>query len=151
MTAIALMLTIDKALNAIWSVPRLRPLFHRVLIYWAALSIGPLLIGASLSLTSWLIGISMGLTQDIPGINVILLQLIPVVLTSIAFSIFYLIVPNRQVLPAHAIIGGVTAAVGFEIMKRVFGLYISHFPTYQAVYGAFATVPIFFSGSIFPG
>ena len=142
-TAIALMLTIDKALNAIWYVPRLRPLLHRVLIYWAALSIGPLLIGASLSLTSWLIGISMGLTQDIPGINVILLQLIPLVLTSIAFSIFYLIVPNRQVLPTHAIIGGVTAAVGFEIMKRVFGLYISHFPTYQAVYGAFATVPIF--------
>jgi membrane protein len=142
-TAIALMLTIDKALNAIWYVPRLRPLLHRVLIYWAVLTIGPLLIGASLSLTSWLIGISMGLTQDIPGVNVILLQLVPVMLTSIAFSLSYLIVPNRQVLLPHAIIGGVTAAVGFEIMKRVFGLYISHFPTYQAVYGAFATVPIF--------
>ncbi|SEL16780.1 YihY family inner membrane protein [Nitrosovibrio tenuis] len=142
-TAIALMLTIDKALNAIWCVPRLRPLLHRVLIYWAVLTIGPLLIGGSLSLTSWLIGISMGLTQDIPGINVVLLQLAPLVLTSIAFSIPYLIVPNRQVLLRHAIAGGVAAAVGFEIMKRVFGLYISHFPTYQAVYGAFATVPIF--------
>jgi membrane protein len=118
-------------------------LLHRVLIYWAALTIGPLLIGASLSLTSWLIGISMGLTQDIPGVNVILLQLIPLVLTSTAFSLSYLVVPNRQVLVSHAIIGGATAAVGFEIMKRVFGLYISHFPTYQAVYGAFATVPIF--------
>jgi membrane protein len=142
-TAVALMLTIDSALNSIWCVPRLRPLLHRVLIYWAVLTIGPLFIGVSLSLTSWLIGISMGLTEDIPLVNVVLLQLVPLALTSVAFSISYLIVPNRQVQLRHGIAGGVTAAVGFEIMKRVFALYISHFPTYQAVYGAFATVPIF--------
>jgi membrane protein len=32
-TALALMLTIDKSLNAIWRVTRLRPLLHRILIY----------------------------------------------------------------------------------------------------------------------
>jgi len=85
----------------------------------------------------------MGLTEDIPVVKIALLQLVPLALTSFAFSISYLIVPNRQILLPHAIAGGVTAAVGFEIMKRVFALYISHFPTYQAVYGAFATVPIF--------
>lgn len=142
-TALALMLTIDKALNAIWRVTRLRPFLHRLLIYWATLTIGPLLIGASLSLTSWLIRISMGLTEDIPGIKVALLQLAPLFLTSIAFSIPYLIVPNRQVAWRHAIAGGVAAAVGFEVMKQGFAFYITHFPTYQAVYGAFATVPIF--------
>lgn len=142
-TALALMLTIDKALNAIWRVTRLRPLLHRLLIYWATLTIGPLLIGASLSLTSWVMRMSMGLTQDIPGINGALLQLAPLVLTSIAFSIPYLIVPNRRVSWRHALAGGVTAAVGFEAMKRGFALYITHFPTYQAVYGAFATIPIF--------
>jgi membrane protein len=142
-TALALMLTIDKSLNAIWRVTRLRPLLHRLLIYWATLTIGPLLIGASLSLTSWLMSISMGLTQDIPGINGALLQLAPLVLTSVAFSIPYLIVPNRRVIWRHAIAGGVAAAIGFEVMKRGFAVYITHFPTYQAVYGAFATIPIF--------
>jgi membrane protein len=142
-TALALMLTIDKSLNAIWRVTRLRPLLHRLLIYWATLTIGPLLIGASLSLTSWVMRMSMGLTQDIPGINGALLQLAPLVLTSIAFSIPYLIVPNRRVSWRHALAGGVTAAVGFEAMKRGFAFYITHFPTYQAVYGAFATIPIF--------
>ena len=142
-TALALMLTIDKALNTIWRVTRLRPLLHRLLIYWTMLTIGPLLMGASLSLTSWLIGISMGLTQDIPGIKIALLQLAPLLLTSIAFSIPYLIVPNRRVAWRHAIAGGVAAAIGFEIMKQGFAFYITHFPTYQAVYGAFATVPIF--------
>jgi membrane protein len=142
-TALALMLTIDKALNAIWRVPKLRPLLHRLLIYWAALSIGPLLIGASLSLTSWLIGVSMGIAQDVPAVNVVLLQLVPILLTSIAFSIAYLIVPNRLVSWRHAIAGGVAAAVGFEIMKQGFASYVTHFPTYQAVYGAFAAIPIF--------
>lgn len=142
-TALALMFTIDKALNAIWRVTRLRPFIHRLLIYWAILTIGPLLIGASLSLTSWLIGMSMGLTQDIPGINVALLRLAPLLLTSIAFSIPYLIVPNRRVAWRHAIAGGVAAAVGFEIMKQGFAFYITNFPTYQAVYGAFAILPIF--------
>jgi membrane protein len=142
-TALALMLTIDKALNAIWRVPKLRPLLHRLLIYWTALSIGPLLIGASLSLTSWLIGVSMGIAQDVPAINVVLLQLVPILLTSIAFSIAYLIVPNRLVSWRHAVAGGVAAAVGFEIMKQGFASYVTHFPTYQAVYGAFAAIPIF--------
>jgi membrane protein len=142
-TALALMLTIDKALNSIWRVARLRPLLHRLLIYWAVLTIGPLFIGASLSLTSWLIGISMGLTQDIPGIDVALLQLGPLMLTSIAFSVPYLIVPNRQISWRHAVAGGFAAAVGFEIMKQGFAFYITRFPTYQAVYGAFATIPIF--------
>ncbi|SFN89324.1 YihY family inner membrane protein [Nitrosospira briensis] len=142
-TALALMLTIDKALNSIWRVSRLRPLLHRLLIYWAVLTIGPLLIGASLSLTSWLIGESMGLTQDIPGIDVALLRLGPLVLTSIAFSIPYLIVPNRQVSWRHAMVGGVAAAVGFEVMKQGFAIYVTRFPTYQAVYGTFAAIPIF--------
>ena len=142
-TALALMLTIDKALNAIWRVVRLRPLLHRLLTYWALLTIGPVLIGASLSLTSWLIGISMGLTRGIPGIDVALLQLGPLMLTSIAFSVPYLIVPNRQTSWRHAAAGGLAAAVGFEIMKQGFAFYITRFPTYQAVYGAFATIPIF--------
>ncbi len=142
-TALALMLTIDKALNSIWRVSRLRPLLHRLLIYWAVLTIGPLLIGASISLTSWLISVSMGFTHDIPGIDVALLRLGPLLLTSIAFSIPYIIVPNRPVSWLHAVIGGVSAAIGFEVMKQGFALYITQFPTYQAVYGAFAMVPIF--------
>ncbi len=51
-TAIALMLTIDRTLNAIWRVRQPRPLAQRVLLYWAALTLGPLVLGVSLSATS---------------------------------------------------------------------------------------------------
>ena len=43
----------------------------------------------------------------------------------------------------HAIIGGVTAGILFEIMGRLFAYYISKFPTYTLIYGTFSIVPIF--------
>ena len=95
-TAIALMLTIDRAFNTIWRVKRPRPLIQQVLIYWSVLTIGPILIGASLSLTSWLVSQSMGLGRQAPFIVLAILNLGPLALTSIAFAFLYRTVPNRQ-------------------------------------------------------
>ncbi|HYC45910.1 MAG TPA: YihY family inner membrane protein [Burkholderiales bacterium] len=142
-TSVMLLLTIDRAFNDIWRVKRPRPIVQRVLVYWTLITIGPVLIGASLSLTSWLVGQAVGLVRDVPGAGVALLSIVPVVLTSIAFSLLYVAMPNRRIRLKDAVIGGVLAAVGFEAMKRGFALYVAQFPTYTLVYGAFATVPIF--------
>ena len=142
-TAMLMMLTIDHAFNAIWRVSRPRPLFKRLVIYWAVLTLAPLLIGASLSLTSWLVGLSMGYAKQIPIFGVGSLKILPVLLTTLAFAMMYRLVPNRHVPRPHALIGAIMAALIFEAMNRVFGYYISHFPTYKLVYGAFASVPIF--------
>jgi len=84
-TAIMLMLTIDRAFNTIWRVKRPRSLIQRVLIYWSVLTIGPMLIGGSLSLTSWLVSQSLGLGKQAPDMLVVVLKLGPLVLTSVAF------------------------------------------------------------------
>lgn len=44
-TALALILTIDRKLNDIWRVRELRPFSQRVLTYWGVLTLGPLLLG----------------------------------------------------------------------------------------------------------
>ncbi len=142
-TAFMLMHTIDQAFNVIWRVRRKRPLVQRFLIYWAALTLGPLLIGASLSLMSYLVSLSLGLVKDIPLIGIITLKMVPVVLTIVSFALLYMIVPSRSVSPRHALIGGLLAGLAFELMKKAFTLYVTHFPTYTLVYGAFASVPIF--------
>lgn len=142
-TALSLMLTIDRALNSIWRIAHLRPLSHRLLIYWATLTIGPILMGASLSLTSWMAGASTGLTEEIPGVSMVLVPLATLILTSLALSIPYLIIPNRPVPWRHALVGGTAAAIGFEALEHGFAFYIANFPTYQTVYGTFASVPIF--------
>jgi membrane protein len=71
------------------------------------------------------------------------LKIVPVVLTIFAFALLYRMVPSRPVLPLHALIGGVVAGIAFELMKKVFAIYVTHFPTYTLVYGAFASVPFF--------
>lgn len=142
-TAMLMMLTIDQAFNTIWRVTRPRPLLKRLIIYWAVLTLAPVLVGASLSLTSWLVGLSMGYASQISIVGVAMLKALPVMFTTLAFVLLFRLVPNRYVPAAHALIGGVVAAVLFETMNRVFGYYISHFPTYKLVYGAFASVPIF--------
>ena len=142
-TAMIVLHTIDHAFNQIWRVPRPRTTVQRVFIYWALLTVGPILIGASLSLTSWLVSLSLGLVKDVPLAGNVLLKVVPILLTGLACALVYITLPNRRVLVRDALSGGFLAALAFEGMKQGFAFYITHFPTYKLVYGAFASVPIF--------
>jgi membrane protein len=142
-TAMSMMLTIDKAFNVIWRVSQPRPLVKRLIVYWTILTLAPLLIGVSLSLTSWLVGLSMGYAKHIPFLGIGILRVLPIMLTTLAFAMLFKLVPNRYVPRAHALIGALIAALLFESMNRMFAHYISHFSTYKLVYGAFASVPLF--------
>ncbi len=142
-TAMMMMVTISHAFNTIWRVKRPRPIIKRLIVYWAVLTLAPVLVGASLSLTSWLVGLSMGYAKHIPIFGVGALKALPVFFTTLAFAMLFRIIPNRHVPYMHALIGGIVSSFLFEAMNQTFGYYISHFPTYKLVYGAFASVPIF--------
>jgi membrane protein len=141
--ALLMMATIDRALNAIWEVKAKRSFASKFLIYWAVLSLGPLLIGASVLVTSYIISLPILSEAASTGIGRTLLGLAPVVASATAFTMIYAVVPNRRIRLLHAVAGGVFAALLFEVAKRGFGFYITQFPTYEAIYGALATVPIF--------
>lgn len=141
-TALMLILTVDEVLNRIFRVQRRRLLAQRLLVYWAVLSLGPLLIGASLSMTSFLVGSSLGFL-DLGWLTRGVLALMPFLFTCAALAMLYLVVPYRRIDPRHALIGAVVAGLLFEAAKRAFALYIANFPTYTLIYGAFAAVPIF--------
>ena len=141
-TALALILTIDRTLNAIWRVRRPRPLGQRVLIYWAAITLGPVLLGASVALTSYLVSSSQGLVNGLPGGVRLLFSLLQIVLLSGGMAALYRFVPNTRVRWAHAWAGGVFVAVSIELAKRLLTFYLAAVPTYSVVYGAFATLPI---------
>ena len=141
-TALALILTIDRTLNAIWRVKRQRRLAQRVLMYWAALTLGPLLLGASLAITSFAISASRGVVGGLPGGVRFLFDLLEFGLLAGGAAALYRYVPNTQVRWGHAWAGGLFVAVGMELAKKLLGLYLTMVPTYSAVYGAFATFPI---------
>ncbi len=141
-TALALMLTIDRTLNGIWRVRRPRPLGQRVLVYWTALTLGPLALGVSLSITSLAISASRSLTSSLPGGVGFVLDLVQYLLLAIGAAGLFHYVPNTPVRWAHAFAGGVFVASAFEISKIGLAWYLDLVPTYSTVYGAFAAVPI---------
>jgi membrane protein len=141
-TAIAMILTIDRTLNNIWRVRRPRPLAQRVLIYWAAITLGPLLLAASLTLTSYVVSASRGVVGAMPGGVRLLLDGLEFFLLAGGIAAMYHYVPNTQVRRGHAWAGALFAAAGIELAKKLLVLYLAAVPAYSMVYGAFATLPI---------
>jgi len=142
-TALALILTIDRTLNGIWRVRRLRPLGQRVLIYWAAITLGPLVLAASLALTTSIAGAaSRGLGATLPGGARLLLDAIEFLLLAAGVAAMYRYVPNTQVHWRDAWAGSLFVSLGMELAKKGLGLYLASVPTYSVIYGTFATLPI---------
>jgi len=144
-TAVLMMFTIEQALNQIWRVRMQRKGISAFLLYWAVLTLSPILLGASLVLSSYLFSIPMiaGTAASIGLSKAIILGYIPFLFAAGAFTLLYVAIPNCSVPIAHGLIGGVCAAILFEVSKFAFTLYITHFPTYKVIYGALASIPIF--------
>ncbi len=143
-TVLSMLATIETTFNVIWGVRRQRPYALRFLVYWAILTLGPLLIGVGIVATSTLV--SLPLLRDTVNAESAATQLLtwlPLAATTTAFVLCYKLIPHCPVRMRDALIGGIAAALAFEAAKRLFAIYVTQFPTQQAVYGAFATVPIF--------
>jgi membrane protein len=140
--ALSMALTIDRILNDVWRVRVRRPLANRLLIYWALISLGPLLFAGSLTLTSYLFSISTGLVSRSAIGPIEVLDLLPLVVGGLALAALYVYVPNRTVRWRDALLGGFVASACGEVIKRGFADYIAR-GSYTTIYGAFATLPLF--------
>lgn len=141
-TAIALVLTIDRTLNNIWRVRKPRPFGQRVLIYWAAVTLGPLLLAASLAATSYLLPFVRNGAAAPAALLQFLVDTLEFVCLAGSLAALYHYMPNTFVKWAHAWVGGGFVAVGIAAAKKLLTVYLGLVPTYSAVYGAFATLPI---------
>ena len=141
-SAVMMMSTIDDAFNRIWRVHEPRPFLKRLLVYWALLTAGPLLIGIGVYLTYWLVTTSLGLLDE-HGSHPGLLKLVSLLLTAFALAWLYRTVPNRRVEMRDAITGAVVAGLAFEAMKAAFAYFVVHLGSYKLIYGAFAGFPVF--------
>lgn len=142
-TSAAMMNLIERVFNRIWRVKKERRWSKRLLVYWAIVTLGPLLIGVSLTITSQVFMATSGLVGLVPFLSSLLSTVISVTLTMFAFTMLYTAVPNRDVDWRDAAWGGLVAAVAFEVAKRGFAVFIQQFPTYSRIYGALAALPLF--------
>ncbi len=141
--ALMMLVTLEGALNQMWDAKKPRPLLRRLGLYGAMLALGPLLAGAGLWATARVLGASMGLIGTLPPSLAFALDLGPLALCSAGLAIVFRLLPNAPVRWWQAIVGGLLGGIAVEAGKRVFAAYLIHGPTYQSLYGALATLPVF--------
>lgn len=144
LTSVLLLGAIEADMNILFRVKRARPLASRLLVFWAMITLGPLLLGASFSLSTYLFAATEWMGLDIlNGPLGFVTRLVPTLIIIVLLILFYFTVPNRQVQVLSAVAGGVMAGVLFALLRRGFGWYVATFPTYQNIYGALSVIPIF--------
>lgn len=145
--AVMLISNIDKAFNEMWQNTPKRPPIRSFLMYLGILIFAPLMVGTSLAVSTYLFSLKMfevdGFAHMV-SLKQELLKFVPFILTWLMFTVIYKFVPNTIVKFKHAALGALFAGVFFTLGKQVFIWYITTFPSYQAIYGALATIPIMF-------
>jgi membrane protein len=140
--------TVERDLNAIWGVRQQRTLARRFADYLAVLVVGPLLLATALSLATtlrsqWLVQKLIeyrffSLVYDLG------LQQAPTVMLAIAFAFLYWFLPNTQVRPLAAILGGgVTGLLVVLAQGAYLGLIVGS-ARYSTLFGSMAALPLLF-------
>ncbi len=134
---------IEQHFNAIWNVPRGRRGVSNFLLYWAVLSLGPLLLGLALVMNTYLLSLKI-FVGNYDSFDVVsqLFKWLPWLFTSAAFTLLFVAVPNCKVRVSHAALGGLLTTLAFQLCKLGFGWMVTH-SSLKFIYGAFAVVPLF--------
>lgn len=142
--ALLLISAIDQNLNHIWRVKKKRNIASAFAMYWMVLTLGPLIAGASIAMSSYVVSMNFITDPALITHGQKMLALLPLLISTLMFLGVYLLVPNIRVKVRHAFVGALVAGVLFELTKKGFAFYITQFPSYEAIYGALATIPILF-------
>ncbi len=130
--ALALLGTIEKSFNNLWHVATGRNFLHRIISYWALLTLGPLLVGIGIYLVTQR-------QTTLPGISGPMLSYGVAV---VAFFLLYFVLPNTRVKAGAAVWGALVAAIVWVAAKNLFGYCITELKLYHTVYGAMALIPM---------
>ncbi len=143
-TSILLLATIESNFNQIWRVARQRPWFSRVTTYTSVLVLGSLFAGASLTLSAKIQTALVTHGPIDPGIMAWLhAWALPLGLSTLAFLVAYLAIPNASVSIKSATVGALCGAILFEAGKFVFARTTGASVNLSILYGSLAVLPIF--------
>src|SRR3990167_9199923 len=143
--ALLMIYNIVDTVNGVWHVSMHRDSVFSFIIYLIILCVAPIVFAILLLLSSYLT--SLPFLSHFVEIDVVrrpFISISPFLIEWIVFTLFHWIIPSCRVYFRYAVFEGLITTFLFEIAKWGFVLYFHYFSTYQLVYGALATIPIFF-------
>lgn len=137
-SSVSLLANIEAAFNAVFRAPRPRPLVLRIGIYWALLTLGPILLSLSIAGTAFLErSHALGSVRHVASI------VLPLLVTCGSFTLLYLILPAVQVKRRSAVIGAFVAGTAWEVAKIVYAFISARAVRRDAIYGSLSAIPTF--------
>jgi len=148
--AIAMLANIESTFNDIWGVTQGRTWLWRIVLYWATLTLAPLvLVGAASLAGGSHLGLARQLISQTPLVGELIFKLLPLLLVWLAFMLIYLVVPNTRVRWTAALTGAVVAGSLWYVNNLLGYLYVSQVVTNSKIYGSLGLVPVFMLGLYF--
>lgn len=156
--AISMLSRVEATFNDIWGVARGRPWHMQIVLYWTAITLGPIALISALGLASVgqlkLAAVTQGASALKPLATVLqssfvtglISTLLPAVVLTITFSLVYLLLPNTRVRFSAALVGGLTGGLAWHLNNKLSVLFVSRITSNAAVYGSLAMVPVFMIG-----
>jgi membrane protein len=148
--AISMLTRIEDTFNDIWGAPRGRSWYARVVLYWAAVSLGPLLLVVAAGLTSGPhFETTKRLVMGMPFVGGLLFRLLPVAVLCLLFALLYLLMPNTRVKWSAALAGGLVGGLLWHLNNYLGVLFVSRVGSNNAIYGSLGALPVFMIGLYF--
>jgi len=144
--AITMLANIEATFNDIWGVTRGRSWASRIILYWATLTLGPLLLAGALGLAgSPHFQATKGAVSG-TLIGGLVFDLLPLAMLWVAFALVYLLVPNTKINFSAALVGGIVGGTLWHLNNVFAFLYAPRIASYGQVYGPLSLVLLFMVG-----
>ncbi|MFM1769669.1 MAG: hypothetical protein RJA22_2198 [Verrucomicrobiota bacterium] len=145
--AISMLRRIEATFNDIWGVTRGRSWYTQVILYWAVISLGPLLLMLALGLTgSSQFTTTRAWLMQWPVLGGLVFRSLPLLVLLGLFTMIYQLMPNTRVRPAAALAGAAVAGVLWQL-NSLLGVHVAARITQNnAIYGSLGMVPVLMIG-----
>jgi membrane protein len=147
---ISLMARIEETFNDIWGVTQGRTWFMRIITYWAAVTLGPLLMIGGLALMSSAQADTIrNFIAQTAFVGNLIFKVLPLFIVWLAFTTFYQLMPATKVQWSAAAVGGLCGGMLWFLNNYFAFLYISRVVSSFKIYGSLGLVPVFMVGLYF--
>ena len=142
-TAVIMLASIEVSFNRIWGITQMRSPLRQTANYISVIVLVPLLIGAASAVEASLKGIVPILPESISFVVKNLLRLTSFFMTWLAFLFLYILLPNTRVLASSAFMASLIGGTFWLFWQKAYISLQMGVARYNAIYGTFASVPIF--------
>ena len=149
-TVMKLLNNIEDVFNSIWGKQRPRTWIRKFTDYLALIIVAPILIVLSSSATVFMetqmksVGEQFDVEAVVNPLVVFLVSMSSYVLVWILYALIYVIMPNVKVNWKSGVLAGIVAGTIFHIVQWGFIYFSIGVANYNAIYGSFAAIPLFF-------